>query len=68
MHSNRARINETVEICMELFFRTIVIRWELFNSSNTFAANLNVHERHQFFILLTLYKSNLKPITGHVFR
>ena len=26
MHSNRARINETVEICMELFFRTIVIR------------------------------------------
>ena len=46
MNPNRARINKTVEICMELFFRTIITTscwlytWELYNSSNKFAANL----------------------------
>ena len=48
IHSNRARINRTAEICMELFFRTIVTtscwldRWELYNSSNKYPAKLNM--------------------------
>ena len=45
---NGARINETEEICMELFFRTMVTTlrllytWEFCNSSNKFAVNLNM--------------------------
>ena len=65
MHSNRTKINRTVEICMELFFRTIVIsmsgwlyKWELPNSSNKFAANL---KKKGSFFDLTLYRLSNPP-------
>ena len=63
MHFNCAKIIKTVEICMELFFRTIVTtscwqyRWELSDSSQ-FRGQLE-YERHQFF-LLTLYRVSKK--------
>lgn len=63
MHSNCGKINKTLEICMELFFRTIghmllvVTLGELSDSSNTFAANLNM-KAISFFTKLVQYDNS----------
>ena len=71
MHSNRSSINKTVEICITLLSHNSsrvscwlhTWPWELSNSSNKFAANLNMKGQFLFYSSCVKHKHKHKPMS-----